>query len=329
MGWLGWTASFLKWQSLCRLLSGSTLALFAWAVIKIIRIGHRDSGLPPGPPTVLLLEKFNVFPVENVHCSLNGLRRNLLGINMDGWSSYTLDRPPHYMGSVVAGGSSMVLAGNSEVWRVLRKAAQTMLATQASLEYLPTQKAEAAQAFFTHIRRYSNSVILSVLYGKRCPRYESPEAKAFFTVNHLWNHTLEPGAHPPLDLLPFLRYLPGSWKVLCKQVRRLQRQMYFDLLDECQARLQHGQETGFFIERVLQNQKFFGVDSEMTEYLGGALIEGGDHQRVAPLAIPHAMTATEECNYHGYTIPKGATIFDNTCQTRSKNPRFLIPTDIY
>ncbi|SJL00076.1 uncharacterized protein ARMOST_03388 [Armillaria ostoyae] len=170
-------------------------------------------------------------------------------------------------GALVAGGSSMVLAGNSEVWRVLRKAAQTMLAMQASLEYLPTQKAEAAQvmydilqspeAFFTHIRRYSNSVILSVLYGKRCPRHESPEAKAFFTVNHLWNHTLEPGAHPPPDLLPFLRYLPGSWKDLCKQVRRLQRQMYFGLLDECQARLQHGQETGVFIERVLQNQKFF------------------------------------------------------------------------
>ncbi len=54
--------------------------------------------------------------------------------------------------------------------------------------------------------------MLSVLYGKRCPRYESPEAKAFYTANRLWNHALEPGAHPPLDLLPFLRYLPGSWK---------------------------------------------------------------------------------------------------------------------
>ncbi|KAK0235812.1 hypothetical protein EDD85DRAFT_953690 [Armillaria nabsnona] len=37
---------------------------------------------------------------------------------------------------------------NSEVWRVLRKAAHTMLATQASLEYLPIQKAEAAQLMY-------------------------------------------------------------------------------------------------------------------------------------------------------------------------------------
>ncbi|PBL03737.1 hypothetical protein ARMGADRAFT_1070238 [Armillaria gallica] len=38
--------------------------------------------------------------------------------------------------------------GNSEVWRMLRKAVHTILATQASLEYLPIQKAEAAQLMY-------------------------------------------------------------------------------------------------------------------------------------------------------------------------------------
>ncbi|PBK75561.1 cytochrome P450 [Armillaria solidipes] len=290
---------------------------------------------------------------------------------MDGWSSYTPDRPPHCMGSVVTGGSSKVFAGNSELWRVLRKAAHTMLATQVSLEYLPAQKAEATQvmydilqspeAFFTHIRRYSNSVILSVLYGKRCPRYESPEAKAFFTVNHLWNHTLEPGAHPPLYLLPFLRYLPGSWKDLCKQVRRLQRQMYFGLLDECQARLQHGQETGFFIgralieggsdttasfinslilaltafledqrkgqeevDRVLGDQRIPALaDFANLPYIQAIIKETHRFRPVAPLAIPHVMTATEE--YYGYTIPKGATIFVNTWGMFHDPDAFEIP----
>ncbi len=93
-----------------------------------------------------------------------------------------------------------------------------------------------------------------------CPRYEFSEAKGFVTVNRLWNHALEPGAHPPLDLLPFLRYLPGSWKEVCRQARRLQRQLYFGVLDECQTRLQHGQETGCFIERELQNQRGSRID---------------------------------------------------------------------
>ncbi|KAK0440389.1 uncharacterized protein EV420DRAFT_1133107 [Desarmillaria tabescens] len=132
------------------------------------------------------------------------------------------------MGTLITGGLSIVLVGNSEVWRALRKATHTMLATQLSLQHLVIQKAEAAElmydilrspeAFFTHIRHYSNSVILSVLYGKRCPRYEFPEAKAFYTVNPLWNHAPEPGAHPPLDLLPFLSYLPGSWKDLASRL---------------------------------------------------------------------------------------------------------------
>ncbi|KAK0229095.1 cytochrome P450 [Armillaria nabsnona] len=282
------------------------IALFVWAVVKVIRIGHRESGLPPGPPTVPVLGNLNIFPAENVHHKFTQWAKVYGGIYslkvgsgtliiitspivvkelMDGRSASTSDRPPHYMGTLITGGSNIVLKENSKVWRTLRKAIHTMLASQASLEHLVIQKTEAAQLmydilrspedFFTHIRRYSNSVMLSVLYGKRCPRYESPEAKAFYTVNHLWNHALEPGAHPPLDLLPFLRYLPGSWKDLCKQVRTLQRQLYFGLLDECQTRLQRGQETDCFIENVLQNQKFFGMDRELTGYLGGALIEGG------------------------------------------------------
>ncbi len=43
------------------------IALSVWAVVKVIRIGHREPGLPPGPPTVPVLGNLNIFPTENLH----------------------------------------------------------------------------------------------------------------------------------------------------------------------------------------------------------------------------------------------------------------------
>lgn len=125
------------------------------------------------------------------------------------------------MADVVAGGVNMVLARYSDVWRVLRKNAHTMLTPKASLELLPIQRAEATQlmydilqapdvrllvslcgpshqsrmalyqAFYIRVRRYSSFVILSITYGKRCSRYESPEVTLFLRHsiygNSCWN----------------------------------------------------------------------------------------------------------------------------------------------
>ncbi|KAG7451082.1 cytochrome P450 [Guyanagaster necrorhizus] len=267
-------------------------ALLVWAALRLKRIGSREPGLPPGPPTVPLLGNLNVFPTEYAHYKAYGdiyslkvgpdtaiVITSAVAVKelIDKRSASTTDRPPHYMADVVAGGVNMVLARYSDVWRVLRKNAHTMLTPKASLELLPIQRAEATQLmydilqapdvpFYIRVRRYSSFVILSITYGKRCSRYESPE--------HLWELVLEPGAHPPVDLLPFLRHLPGAWKDLCKEARQLQRNLYFGLLDECQARLQNGQANGCFMEKVLQNQEL-GLNRELAGYLGGVLIEGG------------------------------------------------------
>lgn len=93
----------------------------------------------------------------------------------------------------------------------------------------------SAKDFFTHFSRYSIFVIILIIYWKRCSRYETKHAIAFFEIQHLWEHTLEPGAHPPVDLLPFLKYIPerwAHWKGLCADVRKRQRDLYFGLLTE-------------------------------------------------------------------------------------------------
>jgi hypothetical protein len=89
-------------------------------------------------------------------------------------------------------------------------------------------------------------------------------------VLHLWESVLAPGAHPPVDLLTFLKYVPerwAPWKTLCKEVRRLQREMYFGLLTECEERIRNTKDNGSYIEEVVKRQKEFGMTREQIGYV--------------------------------------------------------------
>ncbi|KAL0954810.1 hypothetical protein HGRIS_003756 [Hohenbuehelia grisea] len=285
------------------------LTVLVWFTAKFLVIGKRQRGLPPGPPTVPILGNLHVFPTEFAHFKFTEWAKiygeiyslkigpgtavvlsSMAAVKelMERRSGSTADRPFNHMADAVAGGLNMVLAPYGEDWRVLRKAAHTILTPQASDRHLPIQKAEAYQllydllvqpeGFYTHVRRYSNAVIMSVLYGKRSPRYETKEATAFFEAQHLWELALEPGAHPPVDLLPFLNYIPerwAPWKQLCKETRKRQQALYFGLLEECEARMARGVENGCFMEEVIQRQVEFGLRRDLVGYLGGVLIEGG------------------------------------------------------
>ncbi|KAJ7312967.1 cytochrome P450 [Mycena albidolilacea] len=194
-------------------------------------------------------------------------------------SATTMDRPPLHLAEVVTQGLNLVLSRYSEKWKVMRRAAQAILTPQASARHLPIQQAESIQlSFYTHIQRYSNSVILSVLYGKRAPRFETPETVTFFKVEHEWVTLLEPGATPPLDYFPFLKYVPerwANWKKVSKFVRKLQRDMYFSLLDKTQERLKRGEGNGSYVEELVERQEELELDREMLGYLPGVLIETG------------------------------------------------------
>ncbi|ESK85937.1 cytochrome p450 [Moniliophthora roreri MCA 2997] len=285
------------------------LFLLAWLIQKTLKIGRREKYLPGGPPTVPILGNLHIFPIEDPHLkftewaqqygdiySLKISSSTVIVISgmeavselMDRRSATTADRPKYHMGKRVTNDLNMGLCPYSDTWRALRKAAHTILTPAAAESYLPIQRAEATQVlydfiqnpddFFNHIGRYTNSVIMSILFGERCPRYETPESLGFFESKELWNRCLSPTAVPPVDLLPFLDYIPESWawwKQLASETRQKQRALYFGLLDECEQRMKRGEENGSYMEKVLMKKEELGFDREMTGYLGGILLEGG------------------------------------------------------
>ncbi|KAJ7235219.1 cytochrome P450 [Mycena rebaudengoi] len=274
------------------------LAIFCAIICHFRKVGTRELGLPPGPPTVPLLGNLHIFPTEFAHYKFTEWARKYGGIYslklgsstvvvltdaaavkelMDKRSATTVDRPPMHVGDVVTGGLHMALARYTENWRTLRRTAHAILTPQASARHLPIQQAEATQLLHDILRR-PQALIMSVLYGKRSPRYETPETTAFFNASHEWEAILEPGATPPVDLIPILKHVPArfaKWKRDCAKTRKLQRDLYFSLLDETKQRLSKGEENGSYMEEVLTKQEEFGVDREITGYLGGVLIEGG------------------------------------------------------
>ncbi|KDQ20363.1 hypothetical protein BOTBODRAFT_379163 [Botryobasidium botryosum FD-172 SS1] len=282
---------------------------FVWLVAKTLQIGRRDSGLPPGPPTQPLFGNLLAFPKGSPHYqftrwakrygeiySLKLGPKTIIVITgaspakelMERRSGSTVDRPPLYVGDIVVGGMNILLARYTVKWRMLRKAVHAMLTPQATLQHLPIQQAEASQlafdilktpeAFYTHVRRYSSSVILSVLFGVRSPRYEGGRVAQFFAMQHEWERIVEPGAQPPIDLIPILKYVPerwAPWKTLCRKVRAVQQELYFGMLEECERRIANGLRNGCFMESLLDRQKELALDRESVGYLGGALVEGG------------------------------------------------------
>ncbi|KAJ6537374.1 cytochrome P450 [Mycena vulgaris] len=283
------------------------LALCVAAFLK--KVGTREKGLPPGPPTVPVLGNVHIFPTEFAHFKFTewarkygGLFSLKVGPNtiivltdiaavkelLDKRSATTSDRPPIHLADRMTGGLHMVLARSTSTWKILRKTSGAILTAQATAQHLPIQRAEATQllydilrspqSFYTDISRYSYSVILSVLYGKRAPRYDTPEIRGFFNVMQEFNAILAPGAAPPVDALPILKFVPerwAKWKRQCKRIRNLQRALYFRMMEETRERLRRGEGSGSYMEEVVRRAKELGMDDEMTSYFGSALQETG------------------------------------------------------
>ncbi|KAJ7580165.1 cytochrome P450 [Mycena floridula] len=272
-------------------LIGVALGL-AWILKKLLNIGKREKGLPPGPPTLPVLGNLHIFPHEfayykSVSLQLTEWAREYgeiyslkLGPGtaivissasvvkelMDKRSASTADRPANYLGHAVNGGRNIVLARYVGIWRTLRKVAHTILTPQASDRHLPIQKAEVTQLMFDILQSPEDFTRISAAILIPSPRYETKEATEFFEMTKIWGQLLEPGAHPPADLLPFLNYIPerwAPWKQACKKVRSVQQTIYFGLLDQCENRLRNGERNGSYMEEVLEKQDSLGIDREL------------------------------------------------------------------
>ncbi|KAF9024669.1 cytochrome P450 [Hymenopellis radicata] len=289
--------------------SGVLFLVVAAFIAYLTRTGKRENGLPPGPPTLPVLGNILSFPREYLYLKLSewatqygGIYSLKLGSGtmivlssattvkelLDQRSAHSIDRPESHLAQIVSDGLHFAFARHDGDWRVLRKGAHTVLTPQAAARHIPIEQAEATQlmydlmrepeAFLNHLRRYANSVISSVIVGKRSPRFESEHASMFFEYDERWDAYLAPGASPPVDMFPILKYLPeflAPWKKEARALRRLQRHLFFTALEECEERLRRGEGNDCYLEELIQQKDEIGLSRDQIAYLAGVLVEGG------------------------------------------------------
>ncbi|KAF5369132.1 hypothetical protein D9757_011081 [Collybiopsis confluens] len=273
-------------------------------VYKLYSTGQREKGLPPGPPTRPVFGNALDLPNEHVAIKFTDWAKEYGGIYsspdlllmtdtnvsilklkiahntaivisdmtvvkelMDMHAAETADRSQVYIGEIVTDGFHMALAPYaSDVWKISKKALQSFLSPQAV-------------DFYKHIQRATFSFTTSVVFGRRCPSYQSNDLHEFFESVRLWMK-LASSETPPVDLFPILKYVPekwASWKSLAKQIRTMQHKIYSRMLHQCEQ---------------LANDESEDFSSFIEQHLGGVCLEAGSETTSAlVLLVLHCLVA--------------------------------------
>ena len=190
-------------------ISGLALCLY-----RLLQIGSRPKGMPPGPPTVPVFGNLLQLPGEDVHVQfkkwaeqygdmysvtlgnqqlvvLNSPRavKDLLDLRSNNYSS----RPEMYVGqTLISGGYRLVLMPYDNGWRKARKMIHHLLNIKTAVNYIPFQELELRQMladlvkrpgkYHDHVRRYSTSLVTSITFGWRSLAFSNPEVKQIYEV---------------------------------------------------------------------------------------------------------------------------------------------------
>jgi hypothetical protein len=119
-----------------------------------------------------------------------------------------------------------------------------------------------------HLRRFSTSVVTSVMFGVRAPRKETPAYHDFWEVMEKWMHLTAPTSHPPIDIFPFLQKLPeflAPWKAECREVREEKRANTRRNVAPVEKRIATGTENGSFMETIYKRAEEWNLDEECVQ----------------------------------------------------------------
>lgn len=145
-------------------------------------------------------------------------------------------------------------------------------------------------AYHRYVLRYFGAVILASVFGVRGKDSDAQSRVGrFFSVQDEWAGILDQGQTPPLDIFPWLKYVPEfltpwkGWKERANFLRTRQKSFYRELHAETQARVNAGKSQDCFMSKLIINQKA-AVESgrekdiyteQELDYIGGFLMEGG------------------------------------------------------
>ncbi|ROT34502.1 cytochrome P450 family protein [Sodiomyces alkalinus F11] len=287
------------------------LGVLAALIVRLLMIGRRPKNYPPGPPTLPILGNIHQLATRDSHLQFEKWAREygpvyslMLGTKtlvvlssdkavkdlMDKRSGKYSHRQEMYIGQTLCSGDLRVLMmGYGPRWRAARKMIHGLLNVSAAKSYVPYQVLENKQMlyemlvdpdhFLYHIRRYSNALTTTMVFGWRTPTYEDDKMKQLFDGFSEFAELNQTGTAALIDFFPWLRFLPDFLipvRQKAKDLHRKEKALYLSHWLKVKEEINNGTAKPCFCEEMAAAQKAEGsFDDDQAAYVSGTLLEAG------------------------------------------------------
>ncbi|KAM5349119.1 hypothetical protein ACJ41O_008942 [Fusarium nematophilum] len=235
---------------------------------------------------------------------------------------------------IASGGARMLLMGHTNQWRSQRKIMHSILnGQQAESKFIPFEELEVRQLvwdylhtpdkFYTANQRFSNSVIMSVIFGRRAQLGDEQLTKMLNLMAEFGQLLFSPTKNI-CDLFTWLAYLPKPlqwWRPYGENLLQRTLAIYQHEVDALSEKVKNGTAKPCFATALLEGTSKKEFDLTETEKLMifSTLLEAGSDtsrtaitQMVAGAAAFPEWTATarahldEVCGYNAERLPSFA-----------------------
>ncbi|KAB2101539.1 Cytochrome P450 monooxygenase [Alternaria gaisen] len=310
-------------------LAALVVASVVVSLYYLLKIGRREAGLPPGPPTLPLLGNLLSIPTKNAHFQFTAWGKQYGGIYslklfhttaivlsdrrlvrelIDKRGATYNSRPPfffaeHYIARDPANIPLVVFMPSGDKWRLCRKLyAQCFNEAKVEKEYVEIVEAESRQmvhdfwhepgGFMMHTLRFSNSIIKSLVYGTRTRHAD--ELQEYTVMFEKYVELLEVGAIPPVDLLPWLVYVPQwmwrgrwkNWKNKGDESGQAVNSVFTKMAEPVLERRRRGVRAGSVYDFLLdEGEKGINLTRRDLDTLAGSLIDAGSDTTASAIRV--------------------------------------------
>lgn len=101
--------------------------------------------------------------------------------------------------------------------------------------------------------------------------------KKLYALMEEWSKVMEPGNTPPIDVFPFLKWVPesllGQWRTRAQHVSNEMNGLYNDWHEYVNRRRLQSGSRDCFLDRLLDNEEKNGLNKHAMYFLCGTLME--------------------------------------------------------
>ncbi|KAI0113811.1 cytochrome P450 family protein [Hypoxylon sp. NC0597] len=282
----------------------------AYAVVRLLQVGRRPDGLPPGPRTLPVVGNLHLMPTlkpykqfANWGKTYGPIYSLMVGSNplimlqshkiakdlLDKRGSNYSSRPDLYiMSDLSSRGLRQVAMKYTPTWRQIHRINHKILNAKAILAYTPYQLLESRQMLIDildsaaehkrHIQRFSNSISCQIVYGFRTTAWSDPNLQSVVSMFAEYCDLAVSISARLMDCYPILRKIPKRLWPVCRQAIDLERRSMAIFLErwlEGKEKVGNGTAIPCFCASLAQAQMAEGLSDELAAYIAGDIVEAG------------------------------------------------------